>query len=77
MKKFTKDTEILFILCSYLRHKKVLLMRSYCKKIIGFPSIVPENPSFYRNKHNKIKRVLTSSGEIGGAASIHSIIIVY
>ena len=56
MKKFIKDTEILFILSSYLRHIEVLLMTSYCKKFIGFPSIIPENLSFYRNKLNEIKR---------------------
>ena len=73
MKKFIKDTEILFILSSYLGHIKVLLMASYCKKNIGFPSISPENPSFNRNK-NQIKREMTSSGETGGAASIHIIL---
>ena len=31
-------------------------MTSYCKKIIGFPSIITENYSFYQNKHNELKR---------------------
>ena len=77
MKKFIKDIEILYIFSSYLRHKEVLLMTSYCKKFIGFPSIIPENPSFYRKKHNEIKRKMTSSGETGGAADIHIILCGY
>ena len=56
---------------------EVLLMTSYRKKIIGFPLIIPENPLFYRNKHNEIKREMTSSGETGGAASIDIILCGY
>ena len=41
---------------------------------ILFPSIIMENPSFYRNKHNEIKLEMTSSGETGGAASVHIIL---
>ena len=52
-------------------------MTSYCKKFIGFPPIILENPSFYRNKHKEIKREMTSSGETGGAASIHIILCGY
>ena len=77
MKKFIKDTEILFILSSYLSHIEVTLRTSYCKKFIGFTSIIPENPSFYRNKHNEIKCEMTSSGETGGAASMHIILCGY
>ena len=74
MKKFIKGKEILFILSSYLRHIEVLLMASYCKNFIGFPLIIPDNPSFYRNNHNEIKHEMTLSGERGGAASIHIIL---
>ena len=52
-------------------------MASYCKNFIGFPSIIPENPSFYRNKHNEIKREMTSSGETGRAASKYIILCGY
>ena len=38
-------------------------MASYCKIFNGFLSIIPENPSFYRNKHNDIKREMRSSRE--------------
>ena len=77
MKKYIKDTEILFILSSYLRHMEVLLITSYCKNGIGFHLIISENPSFYRNKNNEIKREMTSSGEAGGAASIPIILRGY
>ena len=77
MKKFLSETEILLILSSYLHHIEVLLMTSYRKIFIGFPSITPENPSFKRNKHNDLKREMTSSTETGGAASIHIILCVY
>ena len=33
-----------------------------------------ENLSFYRNKHDSLNREMTSSCEIGGAASIHVIL---
>ena len=71
MKKIIKDTEILYIFSLYLGHIDVLSMASYCKKFIGFPSIIMENRSIYRNKHNGLKREMTSSRETGGAAGIH------
>ena len=77
MKKFIEDTEILLFFSSYLRHKEVGFMTPYCKNVIGFPMIILENPSIYRNKHNEIKREMTSSGETGGAASMHIILCRY
>ena len=76
MKKFIKDTEILNMFSLYLSHIDVFLMTSYCKNFIGFPSIISENLSFYRNKHNDLKREMTSSRETGGAVDLHKIIIL-
>ena len=34
-------------------------MTSHCKTFIGFPSIIPENLSFYQNMYNDLKREMT------------------
>ena len=60
MKIFIKDTEILEIFALYLCHIDVLIMTTYCKSFIGLPLIITGKNSFYRNKHNDLKREITS-----------------
>ena len=55
----------------YLCHINVLIMTSYCENFVGFPLINTEKLLFYRNKHNNLKREMTSKREIGGAAGIY------
>ena len=50
------------------------MMISYCKSFVQFPSIIAEKLPFYRNKHINLKREMTSSREIGGAAGMHIIL---
>ena len=74
MKKLMEDTEILDIFSWCVHRIDVLKMISYCKSFIGFPLKVTKNLSFYRNKHNDLKREMTSSRETGGAADIHKVL---
>ena len=46
-------------------------MTSYFKSFVGFPLIITEKLKFYRNKHNDLKREITSLREIGGATGMH------
>ena len=71
MKKLIKDTYVLDIFSLYLLRKGVLQITSFCKSFIRFTSIITKNLSFYSNKHNEVKREMTSSRETGGAAGIH------
>ena len=52
-------------------------MTSFCKNVIGSPSMIQENHSFYPNKNTDLKREMTSSRETVGAPGMQIIMCGY